>query len=140
MTYVPAPRNFGMSNAVALGRQARGRMSYLAGLAAEDRVAEDYRARGYVLLEMRWRGRRGEIDLIFADGDGVVMVEVKKSSSFEAAMSHITPAQVTRLFATAEEYVGTRPLGSLTDIRFDVALLDQHGQVSVLENAFCGWI
>ena len=140
MTCAPAARDFETGRAVALGREGRGRMSYLAGLAAEDAVAADYRARGYVLLEARWRGKRGEIDLIFADGDGVVLVEVKKSSSFEAAMSHITPAQVRRLYATAEEYVGTRPTGNLTDIRFDVALMDQHGQVSVLENAFCGWV
>ena len=140
MTYVPAHSGFEASNAVVLERQDRGRMSYLAGLSAEDSVAADYRARGYVLLERRWRGQRGEIDLIFADGDGVVMVEVKKSRSFEAALSHITPRQVRRLFATAEEFVGTRPTGSLTDIRFDVALMDQHGQVNVLENAFCGWI
>lgn len=140
MTFAPAHQDFEMARGVALQRESRGRMSYLAGLAAEDSVASDYRARGYVLLEMRWRGKRGEIDLIFADGSGVVMVEVKKSRSFEAALSHITPAQVRRLFATAEEYVGTRPLGNLTDIRFDVALADQHGQVSVMENAFSGWI
>ncbi|MEP1201442.1 YraN family protein [Tateyamaria sp.] len=140
MTYVAAPNGFEVSNAIVLTRKDRGRMAYLAGLSAEDSVAADYRARGYVLLEMRWRGQRGEIDLIFGDGDGVVMVEVKKSHSFEAALSHITPQQVRRLFTTAEEYVGTRPMGNLTDIRFDVALMDQHGQVSVLENAFCGWI
>lgn len=139
MTYVPSECDFNPSNAVALGRENKGRMSYFAGLAAEGSVAADYRARGYVLLETRWRGKRGEIDLIFGDGDAVVMVEVKKSRSFDTAMSHITPAQVRRLFATAEEYVETRPLGNLTDMRFDVALMDQHGQVSVLENAFCGW-
>lgn len=140
MTYVPAPREFDARCTPAQARQHRGRMSYLAGLAAEDAVAAEYRARGYTLLEVRWRGKRGEIDLIFADGPGVVMVEVKKSRSFDEALSHITPAQVRRLFATAEDYVGTRPLGNLTDIRFDVALMDQHAQVSVLENAFGGWI
>lgn len=140
MTFAPPPHAFDPHHAVALERQSRGRMSYLAGLAAEDAVAADYRARGYILLEVRWRGKRGEIDLIFADGPGVVMVEVKKSWSFDAALAHITPAQVRRLFATAEEFVGTRPLGNLTDIRFDVALMDQHGQVSVMENAFSGWI
>ena len=140
MTYAPALRDFESSDGVALERESRGRMSYLAGLAAEDCVAADYHRRGYVLLEARWRGKRGEIDLIFADGAAVVMVEVKKSCSFDAALSRISPAQVHRLFVTAEEYVGTRPLGNLTDIRFDVALLDQHGQVSVLENAFGGWV
>jgi len=140
MTLLPAPDDFEVCTSVVSARASRGRVSYLAGLAAEDRVTTDYLARGHVLLERRWRGKRGEIDLIFADGDGVVMVEVKKSHSIEAAMSHITPQQVRRLFVTAEEYVGTRPMGSLTDIRFDVALMDQHGQVHILENAFSGWV
>lgn len=140
MTYAPSVQAFEGGCPVSAERENRGRMSYLAGLAAEDAVAAEYRARGYVLLEMRWRGKSGEIDLIFADGPDVVMVEVKKSRSFEKAMSHITPAQVRRLFKTAEEFVGTRPLGNLTDIRFDVALMDQHAQVSILENAFSGWI
>ena len=140
MTFPHAVGEFDTACPVVEARENRGRMSYLAGLAAEDGVAADFQARGYVLLEMRWRGKRGEIDLIFADGEGVVMVEVKERHRFEAALSHITPAQVRRLFATAEEFVGTRPMGNLTEIRFDVALMDQHGQVSVLENAFGGWI
>ncbi|MEO0380790.1 MAG: YraN family protein [Pseudomonadota bacterium] len=140
MTYAPASDGFDADCPLAFGRESKGRTSYHAGLAAESGVAADYVARGYTLLEVRWRGTRGEIDLILADGSGVTMVEVKKSRSFEAAMARVTPAQVQRLFSTAEEYIGTRPMGSLTDIRFDVALMDQHGQVSVLENAFCGWV
>ncbi|MEM6371849.1 MAG: YraN family protein [Pseudomonadota bacterium] len=140
MTFVASQKTFDGAGAVALQRESRGRISYLAGLAAEDRVAADYVARGYRLLEARWRGCRGEIDLIFSDGPAVVCVEVKKSRSFDAALSHVTRAQVRRLFLTAEEYVSTLPLGSLTDMRFDVALMDQHGQVSVMENAFCGWM
>lgn len=139
MTYVPSIRAFEHGCPVARAKADRGRMSYLAGMAAEDCVAADYQARGYGLLQSRWRGKRGEIDLIFADGPALVMVEVKKSRSFDAAMAHITPAQVRRLFMTAEEFVATQPMGSLTDIRIDVALMDQHGQVSVLENAFGGW-
>lgn len=140
MTFTPRMQDFDAGNAVVRARAAKGRTSYLAGMAAEDCVAADYIARGYVPLETRWRGRRGEIDLIFADGDDVVMVEVKKSRDFDTAMSRITRAQVQRLFITGEEYLGTCPRGSLTDVRFDVALVDRHGQVSVLENAFAAWI
>ena len=140
MTFAPRVRDFEEANAVAQARSSKGRTSYLAGMAAEDCVATDYSARGYVPLETRWRGRRGEIDLIFADGEDVVMVEVKKSKDFDTAMSHVTRAQVHRLFSTSEEYLATCPRGSLTDVRFDVALVDRHGQVSVLENAFAAWI
>ena len=140
MTLVPRHDVFERAGAVARARAHTGRMSCLAGMAAEGSVAAEYVSRGYDLLESRWRGKRGEIDLIFADGEGVVLVEVKKSRDVATAMSRITPAQMRRLFAAAEEYVGTQPKGALTDMRFDVALVDGHGQVSVVENAFCGWI
>jgi len=123
-------------NPTAQARADRGRMSYLAGLAAENAVAAHYVSNGYALRAERWRGQRGEIDLIFADNTGVVFVEVKKSKSMEAALAHVTAAQVRRLFATSEEYVGTLDTCSLTEVRFDVALVDATGAVHVMENAF----
>ena len=121
-------------------RAARGRTAFLAGLAAEDIVARAYVAAGYTLVAERWRGRRGEIDLVFETAAGVVMVEVKASKTRDAAASHLTPAQVTRLYATAEEYLATLPNGALTDIRFAVALVDQSGALDILENAFAGYM
>ena len=41
-----------------------------------------------------------------------------------------------RLMAAAEEFAGSQPRGSLTDMRFDVALMDCHGMIRVIENAF----
>lgn len=117
-------------------RTMRGRTSYFAGMAAEDSVARAYVAAGYELVAERWRGRRGEIDLIFSTIKGVVMVEVKASKSFAAAAAHVTPAQVKRLYATAEEYLATLPDGALTDVRFDIALVDQTGALDILENVF----
>ena len=129
-------RDFHARTGAALDRADRGRMSYHAGLAAEACVADAYTARGHRLIAERWRGRRGEIDLVFADGDAVILVEVKKSRDFDTALSHVTPAQVARLYATAEEFIGTMPQGNLTDIRLDVALVDARGEISILENAF----
>ncbi|APX14003.1 hypothetical protein BWR18_18865 [Tateyamaria omphalii] len=121
-------------------RASRGRTAYLAGLAAEDIVARAYRAAAYSLVAERWRGRRGEIDLVFSTVVGIVMVEVKASKTLSAAADHLTPAQVARLYATAEEYLATLPNGSLTDIRFDVALVDQAGRLNIHENAFAGYM
>lgn len=121
-------------------RVARGHMSYHAGMAAEQIVARAYRAAGYRLVAERWRGRRGEIDLIFSTAIGIVMVEVKTSKSLASAAAHLTPAQVQRLCATADEYLATISDGALTDVRFDVALVDQTGAVEFLENAFEGYV
>jgi putative endonuclease len=114
----------------------RGKTSYLAGLAAEEVVARHYIGRGCIHRDTRWRGKRGEIDLVMADGEVIVFVEVKKSRDFATALSHVTPAQVRRIYATGEEYLATLPSGSLTDVRFDVALVDGSGQFQVVENAF----
>lgn len=113
----------------------QGRNSYLAGQAAEAAVVRQYEARGLTLADVRWRGKAGEIDLILRDGDGLVFVEVKKSRSFEQAAAHLQPKQIARLMAAAEEFAGGERTGLLTEMRFDVALVDAHGQVHILENA-----
>ncbi|WP_323766982.1 YraN family protein [Antarctobacter sp.] len=119
------------------GRQATGQQGYHAGLAAEDGVASDYARRGYPLMARRWRGQSGEIDLVVQDGDGVIMVEVKKSRSFARAADRLSQRQISRLMQAAEEFLGTQPRGSLTDVRFDVALVNAHGEIRVIENALC---
>ncbi len=120
-------------------RHHRGRTNQLAGAAAEQSVARDYVRRGYRLLEQRWRGKGGEIDLIFApcgDDSARICVEVKKSSSFEKALTYLRPRQVSRILMAGAEYQGLCPKGSLTPTRFDLAVVNMHGEVKVLENAF----
>jgi putative endonuclease len=110
-------------------------LGHLAGLSAEQQVAQDYVRRGMPVARERWRGSGGEIDLIVQDGDGLVFVEVKKSRSFARAAERLSRRQIGRLFAAAEEYLGTQPAGSLTKTRFDLAVVDGQGQVRVMENA-----
>lgn len=114
----------------------RGAMSFYAGLAAEDRIAQDYERRGFAVIQQRWRGKGGEIDLIVKDGDGLIFVEVKQSRSFERAAQRVSREQMRRIYSCAEEFLGTQPLGSLTDVRFDVALMNGHGETQIIENAF----
>lgn len=120
--------------------QHRGRRNHLSGLAAEAAVERVCRDAGLELLDRRWRGQAGEIDLVFLDPDGtVVFVEVKASRDFDRAMALITPKQVARLHAAGEEYVGLRPQGQLTNRRFDAALVDGQGRVQIVENALLGY-
>lgn len=121
-------------------RQHRGRRNHLSGVAAEGAVERLYREAGLQLLERRWRGAGGEIDLIFQEQEGtVVFVEVKSARDFDRAMGLITPAQVTRIHRTAEEYLGLCPAGLLTETRFDAALVDARGHVRIEENALLGY-
>ena len=52
----------------------------LLGRAGEDRAARHLEARGYVLLDRNWRGPDGELDLVVATPDHLVVVEVKTRS------------------------------------------------------------
>lgn len=116
-------------------RQIRGRRAYLAGQAAEETVDRLYQQKGYEILARRWRGGGGEIDLIYRDGDGCVFVEVKQSSDFDRAVQSLRPAQIRRLMQAASVFVAGEPRGQMTDMRFDVALVNGRGETEIRENA-----
>lgn len=109
---------------------------YHAGCAAEDIVGRDYVQRGHALVAQRWRGAAGEIDLIMRDGDDVIFVEVKKSKSFARAATRLQRRQMDRICAAAGEFLAGEPRGQLTEMRFDLALVNGTGAVKVIENAF----
>ncbi len=128
MTTMPTPNT---------QRKAQHRnKTYESGLAAERGVARQYLRRGMQFRAHRWRGRGGEIDIVFADGDVLVFVEVKKARNFHRAAQSLSQRQITRITRSAEEYAGTQPRGSLSEMRFDLAMVNDAGQVSILENAF----
>lgn len=111
-------------------------IGYHAGLAAEQIVARDYERRRHTFAAQRWRGKSGEIDLIMRDGGTVIFVEVKKSKSFDAAALRLQRRQMDRLCRSASEFLAGEPLGQLTEMRFDLAMVNGDGAVKVIENAF----
>jgi putative endonuclease len=115
-------------------KQMLGQRSNLAGQSAEDAVARHYVDLGYELAARRWRGGVGEVDLIFRDGEACIFVEVKKSRSFARAADLLRPAQTRRFIQAATVFVGDEPKGQLTEMRFDVALVDAAGTIKILEN------
>jgi len=127
-----------VSTPVQRSRSARGRRNHHSGHAAEGSVARHYESRGIAICARNWRGATGEIDLIGRDGDVVVFVEVKQSSTHDLAASHLSRAQVGRIFATVDEFLAGEPEGLLTDVRIDLALVDGQGRIDVVENAFAG--
>ena len=117
-------------------RRDRGHVSYLSGLAAEEIVEKAYLRKGMALLARRWRGTRAEIDMIFADGAALIFVEVKKSRSFDTAIRSLGRAQCDRILEAATEFLGRTDRSQLTEMRFDLATVDQVGAIDILENAF----
>lgn len=113
-----------------------GKLSYLAGLHAEEQVARAYQSAGHPIIARRWRGTRGEIDLIARQGDVVVFVEVKKSRTHDMAAQYVTEWKRQRIFETVDEFLCGEPKGLATEVRIDLALVDQMGRIEILENAF----
>ena len=119
-----------------LGRHYRGKTAYHAGMAAEHLIAQDYERRGFSVAFRRWRGQSGEIDLILRNGSGLIFVEVKQARDFARAVHSLSHRQIQRIYQSAEEFLSQEPNGSLTEVRFDVALVDGQGKLQIVENAF----
>ena len=73
------------------------------GRAGEDRAARYFEDHGYTVLARNWRCREGEIDLVVARGDAVVVVEVKTRSGegFGHPFEAIDARKRTRLWRLA---------------------------------------
>lgn len=132
----PAPGTDQARHSDRPARRDRGRRAYLSGVSAEKTVAMAYAARGAELLETRWRGQGGEIDLIFLEHGVYVFCEVKKACSFDAAAERLLPDQMRRIHAAASEYLAFTPRGQLSEVRFDLAVSDDQGRVEIRDGAF----
>ncbi len=115
---------------------ASRQMCYHTGVSAENCIAQDYERRGFEITRRRWRGPGGEIDLITRNGDNLVFVEVKQSRNFDRAAERLSRRQMARIYASAEHFLTDEPIGQLTNVRFDVALVNETGDFQIIENAF----
>ncbi|MDO5756375.1 MAG: YraN family protein [Rhodobacterales bacterium] len=125
-----------MAEAVRRRREDRGKRAHNSGLAAEERTIALYTAAGLQVIESRWRGSSGEIDLILADEDKLVFAEVKQARTHDAAIASLSAAQMRRIHSAAAEYLAHCPAGQLTNVRFDLAVVDGAGRCAILEGMF----
>lgn len=125
-----------LSAALVQARRDRGRRADLSGRSAEDAVIRVYAAQGARLLERRWRGQSGEIDLILRAAESYVVCEVKHAATFDLAMQRLSAGQMQRIQSAASEFLGQTAEGQLAPVRFDLGIVDGSGAVRLLENAF----
>jgi putative endonuclease len=111
------------------------------GELGEDLACEALRRRGLRIVARRYRTRYGELDIIAADGETTVFVEVKarRGSSFGEAVESIPSWKRRRIGAMALDYLAwTNRLNH--PCRFDVVAIDGAGgpspSVRVIEHAF----
>ena len=109
--------------------------------AGERAAWEAYRRRGYRLLARNWRCPLGEIDLVMARDDVVVVCEVKARASASMGPPHeaVDEAKRRKVRMVAEAFLAARGLRE-AQCRLDVAgvrvLPDGRAEVRVYEDAF----
>lgn len=107
------------------------------GRAGEERAAAHYQALGYEVVVRNWRaGRGGEIDLVLARDNVLVICEVKTRSSdrFGSPAEAVDWRKQRRLRGLALQFLEANGRRAHT-IRFDVASV-RGREVELIESAF----
>lgn len=119
-TRLKAPR---IARAKRGWRVALGAASRKAGHASEWLAAALLMTRGYQILGFRLKTRAGEIDLLARRGAVLAVVEVKRRSTLERAVTALTPAQYDRLLAAGRAVLRQRPSLAGHVLRIDMVAL-----------------
>ena len=108
------------------------------GRRGEDIAAACLAQKGYRILERNYRRMRCEVDIIAAQGDVLVFVEVKARSSSAMGLGResVTAAKQKNIITAAQCYIAERELQD-TAGRFDVVEVDlSSGRINHIINAF----
>lgn len=90
-----------------------------AGRRAESYASVYLRAKGYKILERRYKTAYGEIDIIAQHDDTLVIVEVKQRADRLSAHEAITPTAQRRISDATDIYVADNQAAQSMGIRFD---------------------
>lgn len=111
------------------------------GRYGEELACEFLKKAGYKILELNYRGRLGEIDLIAEDGNYLVFIEVKTRGSlaFGHPLESIDTRKQRQLIRVACEYLAQCD-GEDRICRFDAVSILQSGEqapkLELIKNAF----
>jgi putative endonuclease len=104
-------------------RQASGGRAFREGHGAEWLAAAFLMLKGYQVLGFRLKTRGVEIDILARQGKTLVVVEVKRRATLDAALSAIDARQLERLQLAGSALLRQRPsLGGL-ELRIDTVAL-----------------
>lgn len=108
----------------------------------EDQASRYLRSHGLRVLEARYRCRFGELDLVCAHCESLVIVEVRARGrgSFVRALETIDAAKRRKLVQTTRHLLMTHPQWGELPLRFDVVAIDDidsaHPRYEWIRNAF----
>lgn len=92
---------------------------------------------GYRIIEMNYRCKAGEIDIIARDNGYYVFAEVKYRSSNEYGnpLEAVTPAKQRRIRRVAQVYLLEHGISMYVNCRFDVIGI-LNGEITLIKDAF----
>ena len=107
------------------------------GAKVEQMVKEYLIAHGFVIIEMNYRCRQGEIDIIARDEAYYVFIEVKYRNhrKYGVPQEAVGPAKQKRICNVAHFYMYSHNLSEETPVRFDVAAVLED-KITYYKNAF----
>ena len=112
----------------------------LIGKLGEKLVCKWYTNRKYKLLDINYRTRLGEIDIIAMKKKEIVFIEVKprKNSNFKEAKEAVTFSKQSKIKAAAAQFLAENDFEDF-NVRFDVAEVyhpENNPVINIIENAF----
>ena len=116
--------------------RAKRRGAYTRGRFAEKLCQWVLRVKGYRILEVGYRTKVGEIDILATRGGWLVVVEVKVRATHAAAVNAVTWRQRRRIERALEWYHRGNPGHGERGIRFDVFAVAPWRLPSHIENAW----
>jgi len=116
-----------------------GRMN--AGARAERYVARLMKRRGFTIIARNFRSKAGEIDLIAARDELLVIMEVRyrRSDEWGRAKDTVTADKQAHIVRCTQDYLRRHPQWKRARVRFDVAGISKKGLFLTcdwVENAF----
>ncbi|MFT9197428.1 YraN family protein [Gluconobacter oxydans] len=116
-------------------RQTRGVQSYYTGLNAENIAARLLEERGLTILAQRLRTPYGELDILAANSEWLIAVEVKQRRSLQESALCLTVRQSQRLMEAFNYILLTKPEWNRPSTRFDLIVVDPSGQARRIQDA-----
>lgn len=104
-----------------------------------ERVAAEYlESEGFEILEMNYRCRIGEIDIVAREGRYLVFIEVKYRTSGRRGdpLEAVNARKQRTILRVAMFYLKENGLETDTPCRFDAVGISENGSIRLIRNAF----
>lgn len=107
------------------------------GAKIEQTISEYLTTHGFVILEMNYRCKQGEVDIVAKDGEYYVFIEVKyrNSTRYGTPQEAVGIAKQRRISKAAQYYMYSHRLDETIPVRFDVAAVLEN-KITYYKNAF----